>query len=349
MAKLKTFRERLRDNDFPDPAPWKSDADVADAYSQGFPGAFPDPESDEELEAGEFGNGADVLRDFGLEGSGAGKLTCLWPAVWRVAKSNTLFQGDVSQPVGDCVSRSQTHAAMLSLAVAVENGHGSWPELKTPHAQKMGFHPHGVYALRGHGGHGWSCSAAALKSKTIGLVEFGNYASPANWDLSAYSAGTSTHYGSRSPSSDVIQQLGTHRTLDYTVLRGFEQVRDALSSGFGVSSCGGEGFSKTRDGRGVSRRSGHWSHGFAYIGVDDSEWAHKNGGPFIACLNSWGRRWISGPKATQGNPDLPPLPDGAWWATWSDVSRRSTFGITTVKGFPQMKLKPWREQLGGLI
>ena len=349
MAKLKTLSERLRDNDFPDPAPWKTHEEVAAAYDEGFPGAFPDPEGDEELAATKYGDGEKTLREFGLEGAGAGKLTCLWPAVWRVAGNENIFQGSVSQPVGDCVSRSQAFAATLSLAVACENGKGSWPELKTEHAKLMGFHPHGTYGLRGYTGHGWSCSTAALKSKQIGLVEFGHYGPPANVDLTSYGSKTSTIFGSRGPSSEAITQLGTHRTVDYTVLKGFEQVRDALASGYGVSSCGGEGFSKTRNSIGVSKRSGHWSHAFCYIGVDDSPWAHKNGGPFIACLNSWGTRWISGPRATQGNPSLPPLPMGAWWATWSDVSRRSTFGMTTVQGFPSMKLKPWSQAIGGLV
>lgn len=349
MAKLKTFQERLKTGDFPNPAPWKSEAEVVEAYDSGFPGAFYDPEGTEEIESGRYGRGEDAVRTFGLEDAGKGKLSLLYPAIWKASGSTKIFQGNKSQPVGDCVSRGQTHAAMLSLAAAVLNGKGSWPKFQPgTDAETMGFHPHGVYWLRGHGGHGWSCASAAKESKSIGLIEFQQYPGPLSYDMTRYTTATSTRYGSTRPPREVIEQLSGHRTLDYSVPKTFEQVRDLIASGYAVDSCGSEGFSKSRDANGVSGRSGSWSHSMAYCAVDDTEWAHKNyGEPLVCVLNSWGENWIKGSRSVHGGSDYPEIPKGAFWAKWSQISRRSCFAITAVDGYPPMKLPDWK--IGDII
>ena len=50
MAKIPTWRERLADDNFPEPAPWKTPEECIAAYESGFTGTYPDPEGAEEQE-----------------------------------------------------------------------------------------------------------------------------------------------------------------------------------------------------------------------------------------------------------------------------------------------------------
>lgn len=342
MAKIKTLRERERDNDWPEPAEFKTAEECVAAYDAGYTGCIPDPEGAEEIEAQQYGNFGDVAKEFGLEDAGKGKLTLLYDVVWKVSGRSDWFHGSKSQPTGDCVSRGQSHAAIASLAAAVYNGNGSWPDIpEEAYASGMPFHPTPTYWCKRGGESGWSCSAAAKRSKDeIGLAFSINYGG-AIGDLRKYDTATIRKYCRSGPPSEVTKELNGNVTLTYSRISSFEQIRDAIANGYGVNSCGGQGFSKSRDANGVSRRSGSWSHSMAYVGVDDSPWAHQHyKGPLICVLNSWGTSWISGSRTVQGNPDLPQIPKGSFWATYSDLKGRDCYSMSAVKGFPPQKLPP---------
>lgn len=254
---------------------------------------------------------------------------------------------------GDCVSRGQSHAAIASLAVACANGKGSWPEIpESAYATGMPFHPSPTYWNKHGGISGWSCSRAAMMSKDkIGLTLSIAHSNPNIGDLlTRYDTHTIGKYCRSGPPADVIKDLNSHCTLSYSRISSFEQIRDAIASGYGINSCGGQGFSKTRDAHGVSGRSGSWSHSMAYVGVDDSPWAHQNyGEPLVLVLNSWGTSWIKGPRKVQGKDDVPEIPRGSFWAKWSHVKGRDCYAFSAVQGWPPMKLTDWGEAIGGLI
>ena len=215
----------------------------------------------------------------------------------------------------------------------------------------MPFHPTPCYWLKKGGASGWSCSSAAARSKDgIGLAFSINYGGDIG-DLREYSTKLIEKYCRKGPPQSVIDELNGNVTLTYSRIKSFSEIRDAISNCIGVNSCGSQGFAKTRDANGVAKRSGSWSHSMAYIGVDDTEWAHKNyKSPLVCVLNSWGTSWISGPRTVQGNPNLPPIPKGAFWARWEqDLSGRDCYAISTVKGFPPQKLPSWDKAIGGLI
>jgi hypothetical protein len=100
MAKLKTIAERTRDNDWPEPAEFKTVEDCIKAYESGYEGAMPDPEMAEFIESQQYGNFADAAREFGIEDSGKGKLSLLYPLVWKVSGRDDWFHGSKSQPTG---------------------------------------------------------------------------------------------------------------------------------------------------------------------------------------------------------------------------------------------------------
>jgi hypothetical protein len=344
MARLKTYKERFKNNELPDPQDFKTVAQVEAAYRGGFEGAIFDPDSAEEIEAGPYGKMADTAQEFGFAGQGEGKLSLIYPEVWKAAGRSDFFHGEPNQGCGDCVSHSVKHTLMASMAVSANNGQGSWPVMPDS-AYKFGaLHPSPTYWLRGKNSDGWSCGTAIKRaSDGIGMVQCIDWPSPLNMSLAAYSKSIAHKWGATSPPADVKAQLGGHKVKASSRCSGWDSVRDAISAGYAICTCGGEGFSKSRDANGVSKRSGSWSHALTYIAVDDTEWARKNyGGPLVLILNSWGPSWNNdnGPYP-QGNTNLPKIPRGSFWAKFSDVKNRDAYAVSDINSFPNRKLKDW--------
>ena len=81
----------------------------------------------------------------------------------------------------------------------------------------------------------------------------------------------------------------------------------------------------------------------AYIGADDRPETHrKYGGPLLLVLNSWGARWNSGPRGVMGT--SLEIPQGSFWAKWSDLARRDAYAIAGLNGWPRKALPDY---LGG--
>ena len=345
MAKLKTLKQRMAEGSMPEPIEFKSTEDAIKAYESGYEGCIFDPDGAEECEAQEDGVFGDAAHKYGIADSGKGKLNLLYPSVWEVSGHDKWFHGHISQPTGDCVARSQSHACITSLALAVHNGNGSWPDIpEEAYASGMPWSPVGTYWLKHGGPSGWSCAAAARESKKIGLVigkryeSVGDLLKPEN-----YSTATISKYCRSGPPDAAFQELNYCATQTYSrsSTSRFEEIRDALANGYGVSTCGGQGFSRTRDANGVCRRSGHWSHALALIGCDDTDWERKTyGEPLYLVLNSWGS-YVKGPRHPQGNPSFPEIPKGSFWATVSSFSGRDSYIFSVVKGFPPQKLPSW--------
>jgi hypothetical protein len=344
MARLKTYRERFKNNELPDPQDFKNVEELVNAYDNGFEGAIFDPDGAEEIESGKYGNMHDTAQEFGFAGQGEGKLTLLYPEVWKAAGRSDFFHGEPNQGCGDCVSHSVKHTLMASMAVSANNGQGSWPVMPDSAYKYGAFHPSPTYWLRGKNSDGWSCSTAIKRATDgIGMVQCIDWPSPLNMSLAAYSKSIAHKWGATSPPSDVKNQLGGHKVKASSRCKSWETVRDAISAGYALCTCGGEGFSKTRDSNGVSKRSGSWSHALTYIAADETEWAKKNyGGPLVLILNSWGPSWNGNQgEKPQGNSSLPSIPKGSFWAKWSDVKNRDCYAVSDINSFPNRKLKDW--------
>jgi len=318
--------------------------EVIEHYENGFAGALPPtPEVTEAfneriLETGGVLYGSDA-RTFA--GSHAGRLVAhfthadrLYPGCWPGA----------AQQRGDCVSHDDKNAKFYSHVCDIISGK---PDEKTgvyegvvevPEAGiKQGvFSTEVSYWYRGYNGDGWMCQAAAtVSTKFAGLVPRKNYPE-VGIDLTKYSGSLAGKYGSRKPPQEVADALDNNLVYTATRLRSFEEIRDFLGNGYGVSSCGSEGFSSTRDENGVSARKGSWSHAMSYIGADDRPETHtKYGGPLILLLNSWGK-FNSGPRKVMDS-DIQ-IPEGSFWARWKDVIRRETIAYSGVNGWPARTL-----------
>jgi len=94
-----------------------------------------------------------------------------------------------------------------------------------------------------------------------------------------------------------------HPVKTCTIVRSWEECRDAVANGYPVVMCSNIGFQKNRDQGGFLKRiKKHWYHAMVILGIDDN--SHRPGG---LIQNSWGTGWVSGPTRHE-------QPVGSFWA-----------------------------------
>lgn len=324
--------------------PLPSPEAIAEAYSKGFAGALYSREEIERFQAEQpHPDGEAVCQEYGFADTAAGKLVPTWVAV------ETVYPGcwpASAQERGDCVSHSTRNAMLTTLVGEVVAGLPDAVSGKTeeapavsPEAQRDGvLATEAIYRRRGSRGDGWSCTAAVrVATSQTGAVVRRDY--PGIADLTKYNS----RWAGGGAESNETDAFDDNLFREATRMESFEAIRDLLNRGFGVSSCGSEGFASTRDENGVSRKQGSWAHAMAYIGADDRAETHrKYGGPLLLVLNSWGSRWNSGPRTVMGT--QLEIPVGSFWAKWSDLSRRDAYAIAGLNGWQRKELPDY---LGG--
>lgn len=326
--------------------------DVVAAYEKGFLGAYADPEADARLweyvqASGGVVDGAMACQTFGLDGSGAGKLSL--PFLEIFALYPDCLPGG-AQGRGDCVSWSTRNSVLGTMCCEITSGipdevsgrlEGA-PEVE-PVARAYGvLSTEAIYNWRRHGGDGWTCSAAArVVLQESGLWLRKNYPE-INVDFTKYSARNAGLYGSRTPPESWLAIGREHLVRTATDVHDYAHLRDLLANGYCVSSCGGESFSDRRDDHGVAARTRQgWAHAMAYLGVDDRPeikelYKLPSDEGLVLVQNSWGE-WNGGPRRIYGtNIDIPV---GSFWARWSDIRNRSMIAFSGVNGWPPKKLK----------
>jgi len=324
--------------------------DLIRAYELRYAGAYSDPLEAERfddaiLRSGGCVSGADAADAGNWAGSGSGKL--IVPFVHIEA----CYPGSLPGPPqarGDCVSHSSKNACLTTMCCEVvaarpdeETGKlEAAPEITVTGISHGVLSTEAIYWWRGHNGDGWHCDHAARVCTTqSGMWLRRDYSSEFGFDLTRYDGRLAARWGRSNPPAAVGQAGREHLIRTATRVQSFEQLRDFLHNGYGVSSCGSEGFATSRNEDGVSHRKGVWYHAMAYIGADDREATRrKYNGPLVLILNSWGRGWNRGPRRIPGTSiEIPP---GAFWARWSDISRRTMFAFSGAAGWPAQQLPP---------
>ncbi len=351
---------------------WPADAtdlpadQVIELYNRGFMGARYDPDAMGRFrDAMPEPDGDLVCHKYGLADGGKDKLVI--PFVHALEMFPGCWPGP-GQGRGDCVSWSTRNAALLTLVCDIVSGlpdeNTGKPEEK-PDVPEAGIKDgvlstEAIYWYRGYDGDGWQCpDAAIIACKKGGVVLRQNYQT-LGFDLTRYNAKMAGKYGRQAPPSNVEDMTNDHLIHQATDLNSFEAARDMLWSGRGVSTCGGEGLSDTRDEWGVSRRQGNWSHAMAYIGADDRpEIKQKYSEPLVLDLNSHG-------KFNKGSRDIydsakmvPPakrqlwidrgivnsqtgnimIPEGSCWIRYSEMRNREMIAFAGVKGWEAREIK----------
>lgn len=350
-------------------ADWPNDAadltteKVRELYENGFAGAKENPHALDMFRSVQaYPNGEDAAHQFGLADTGAGKLVI--PFVHVMEMFPNCWPGRQGQGRGDCVSWSTRNAALMTMVCDILAG---TPDQQTGQPEeKPDVPPDGIadgvlstesfYWWRGYNGDGWSCGEAAnVATRTSGLFVRKDYPE-LGVNLTRYSASTAGKYGSRPPGAEIKTVGGQHLVHQATELSTLEASRDYLANGYGITTCGGEGFSDQRDQYGASKRSGSWSHAYARIGVDDRDVIKQIfGQPMVLELNSWAK-WNRGPRDIYQSASLVPpdkkelwisldivnpatgnimIPEGSWWCKWSDCKNREVIAFSGVNGWPK--------------
>lgn len=326
--------------------------EIVRMYADGFAGAWADEAAKKQLavNVADAGGKPYAHQCSGLiAGSGAGKLSLLFPAVEQ------LFPGALPGPAqerGDCVSHSSKNAALASLANEIVSGKPDevtgWYEA-APEVAKAGV-SNGVlsseylYWWRGYNSDGWDCATAADQIRKNGMLVRKPYPE-LGIDLSVYSGKLAGQYGAQQPPAKVAEAGRVHPVRTTTEAQTFEEIRDLIANGYGVSSCGSEGFNDNRDENGVSARSGSWAHAMAYLGVDDrADIRRIYGDALVLVMNSWGT-WNRGGRRILGTSI--DIPHGSFWARWRDVSRRYTIAYSAVAGWPRKTLPDYGVSIAG--
>lgn len=329
--------------------PAEYDADeIPRMYAQGYAGVLYCPEAaekfrDEVLRApGASATIREAAAANGWEDSHAGKLVVPFLHVEK------RWPGSMPGPAqrrGDCVSHSTKNACLLTLTCEVAAGRPDevtgkvedLPDVPEQGIRQGVLSTEAIYWWRRHGGDGWYCQDAARVVCKESGTPWPRKAYPEfDLDLTNYSAQLAGKWGSTPPPSTIRDFGMKHAIRTAAECDSFEEIRDALGNGYGVSSCGSEGFSSRRNEDGVSSRSGSWAHAMAYIGADDrDETKRKYGGPLVLVLNSWAV-WNNGPRRILGTQT--DIPEGSFWARWSDVKRRYAVAFSGVNGWPRKRL-----------
>lgn len=330
--------------------PWNPQSE----YLAGLIGVYADPAASERLTQfilaqGQAPDGGTCCARYGLTGSGAGKLWAPWQVMLDV------FPGCLpasAQARGDCVSHSTRNACLGTLACEIAAGNPDEvtgllegpPEVVDDARRDGVLSTEAIYWWRGHGGDGWSCDhAAEVVLKDSGLWLRKQYAD-LGIDLTRYDGELAGKWGSKPPPASVREVGQNNLVRTATRARTFEEVRDLLANGYCISSCGMEGFANKRDENGVSRRQGEWAHAMAYLGVDDrDEIKRQYNEPLVLVMNSWAK-WNTGPRRVLGT--SLEIPEGSFWARWSDLDGRYAIAFSGVNGWPAQRLPDWT---GGVL
>lgn len=239
-----------------------------------------------------------------------------------------------TQGIGDCVSWGWAHAGSIHTAVLWENGEiVDWQEVATEPI-------YGGSRVEAHGGRfgGWgdgsNGASAALWLRDYGLLFRQPYATA---DLSVYSAKRAKEWGAygcggQNDNGVLDGEAKRFPVKHIAMVRTFEEAAAAIANGYPVAVCSGQGFYEQRDKDGFARPSGSWSHCMCFIGV-----RYDREG--LLCLNSWGPRWISGPKWPDDQPN------GSFWVDARTATAMlrggDSFAFAGAEGFKRRDHHRW--------
>jgi hypothetical protein len=156
-------------------------AKIQALYESGYVGAWRSPADEAQFRAsitnsGGLAFGTDAADEYGLSGTGSGKLSLPYVEVLKLYP--TALPGPAQQR-GDCVSHSTKNGCLTTLCTEVAYGTPDEVTGKLARAPEVSeiamangvLSTEAFYWYRGYSGDGWSCAAAASSGKTIPNVE----------------------------------------------------------------------------------------------------------------------------------------------------------------------------------
>lgn len=238
-----------------------------------------------------------------LDGTGAGKMTLLYPMLTKVAGRFPLRnQGQI----GSCVAVSSAGATDTLQAVQM-----------LLHKQSQGFKLISAEAYYGFsrvevgGGRLGNGDGSLGAWAATAATKFGCLTEER---VGAYSVQRCKEWGVKGVPDEYEPEAKKHTVKSVTRVQGWENARDAITNGYPVTLASNQGFSSQRDGEGFCSPSGQWAHQMYLAAVDEE---HSRPGGLI--VNSWGPSWVSGPRRHD-------QPEGTFWADASVIDRMCKSG-----------------------
>lgn len=238
------------------------------------------------------------------------------------------------QGIGDCVSWGWAHGCDVCLAVEWKLGASSEWRPAATEAIYGGSRVESRGARTGGWSDGSYGGAAAKWVHDWGAL-FRQPYPELGFDLTRYDSSRAKQWGyygcgGSGDSGKADGEAKKHPVRSVALVRNFQEAAAAISAGYPVPVCSGQGFSSQRDKDGFSRASGSWSHCMCFSSV-----RYDRRG--LLCQNSWGPNWIKGPKWPEDQPD------GSFWVDEATVNRmlrgEDSFAVSAYEGFPYRDLK----------
>lgn len=260
-----------------------------------------------------FAAGAPHLMGFAAQDV---KLYTAWKEV-----NGDKFPSYPAQEIGDCTSFGTGHGIDLLACVQIALSKRSevWKEACTE-------------ALYGEGrelahmlGSGDGCYGGAVGKAA------NQFGVTTREQVGPYSGQRAKQWGRTGTPAEVKAEGKDHLLQTISLVTTWDELQAALSNGYPVTVCSNQGFSMTRDSKGICRPSGHWAHcmlicGILYVGSQDE---------CAVIANSWGDQAFSGPTPE----GMPPF---AFGAQKSVVERmlalEDSWALSSFQGFPGQPL-----------
>ena len=154
-----------------------------------------------------------------------------------------------------------------------------------------------------------------------------------NIDLTKYDGNKAREWGRSGFTlpKEFLDIAKKHPILVVSQVNSWDEVRDLIYNGYGVTIASSQGFSSVRDKDGFAKPEGTWQHQMCLAGMDD-----ESPRPGALCCNSWGS-WNSGPKRYD-------QPDGSFWIDADELEDRilktgDCWAYSGYEGFQPNKLK----------
>lgn len=272
-----------------------------------------------------------------IKDSGVNKIVLLFPNVMRLlgGKFNNRFQG-----TGDCVAQGSATAVDMVKAteIVILKQFEEWlaetcvEDIYGGSARIIGR------MSPGEGSYGIYAGQWVQKYGTLARGVYGKY------DLTKYDYNRSINWrnGVGVP-QELLPYAAKHKIKTVSLIRTYEEARDALANGYAVTIASNQGFTSTRDKEGFSKPYGNWAHQMCLIGVDDRGEGCSRRRPGVLCQNSWAMTQSGGFAPFNSGPKRHGQPDSSFWID-ADVlednilSEQDSWAYSDYDGFVPKKI-----------
>jgi hypothetical protein len=239
-----------------------------------------------------------------------------------------------AQQIGSCVGWGWSWGVdiMACVDVLLKGEEETYDNQRVLEASVYGFSrvevPGVRRAGRGDGSYGAAAARAVVKFGTLHYgVDYGGE------EFTDNSGSRERQWGDTGVPDQLEPYAQKHRVNTTSLVTSFDEAAAAISNGYPVPVCSGQGFTQTRDDQGFCRARGRWSHCMLFLGVRHGK------RPGLLCGNSWGDS-NTGPHYPKTMPDQ--YKRCSFWVDADDTDKmlrqNDSFAISGYDGFPPRKL-----------